>query len=327
METIEATSGVVETSTTPFLPEGFSVGSRRIKIGRIDNYVFLPDRASDTRGIRQETTKKIGSTWKKGTTDIIRGLNQNCKYVDGDGVAKFVNEEKLYLPKILGINENSPNWEATVREYWANYSILVPLDDGIEIEAGFLPDGKPINLDGYMRYNFCMEHGKVATRPEELDNKDIFEFYIVDKYEEEQAVRKEFEERNKINKVYLKLIASTLPDEKAKVDYIIQLVGGKYFDGMATTKMDEVAKQMELERIKNERPALFVEHATDQHLATKALIRRAVFAGVITKEGDSYFMYGKSIGSTLLETVAFLDNKNNDEVRSKLIAALRENSK
>jgi len=72
--------------------------------------------------------EKIGSVYKSNGS-ILRGLNKH--------------EEKLYLPRILGISKDDVNFEKKAEEYWLDLSVAIPANDkngkggGLRLEVGF----------------------------------------------------------------------------------------------------------------------------------------------------------------------------------------------
>ena len=81
------------------------VGSRKVNIKLVPKFSILPSEPA-AKFIRDEVTKKIGSTWKRGTRDILRAI---------EGV-----EESYYLPDLMGIRVDSEQWNGKSREFWAN---------------------------------------------------------------------------------------------------------------------------------------------------------------------------------------------------------------
>jgi hypothetical protein len=312
---------VAEQATALFLPEGFSVGSRIVTVRSADRSIFLPK----SKDIRKEVVNKISSSWKEGTNDIVRGLERSAKYYDQNGNIKIVNEEKIYLPGVVGLNDDADAWEETVKQYWAEYTIKVPLEEGVDFEIGFTEDGRPIDIKGYIGYKFCRETGYVAVRPEEVANKfsEIFLFFVVDKYEEQQKERERFKFMQDVNAKFYALTSSSVESEVAKIDYILTLIGGEENDGMYINNMDNTEKLMALEKVKNSVPELFIKYVDDKNLTHKTLLRRAVNSGIITKEGNAYFMMDQRIGSSEMEAVAYLSDPNNGGARQKLIEKIK----
>lgn len=304
-------TAVAPSPKLPPVPEGVILGSRKVRIKHVEKFSILPKDPA----IRLEVVKNIGSMYKKGTRDVIRGLSKE--------------EEKEYLPSILGVQPTSEQWNDKVLNYWLDFVIKVPAGEkGVELEAGLERDSKgkihPIDLDGYMKYNFCKENRNVAVSKEELENKAIKTFYIEDLSE----VKREQLAKSKIIKdiemKFVKLIHSTSPEERVKIDYILRIAGGENQKGMyVSPKMDDDEKELELRKLRDEAPSVFSRLINDPHLQTRALLQRALSAREVTMEGSSYYMADIRIGTSELDAIGWLEDNANSSHKSKLIARLK----
>jgi hypothetical protein len=307
-----------------FIPEGFSVGSRIVHLYPIERFSMLPDK----REIKDDVIKKVGSTWKAGTSDIVRGLRREVKYVNTvTGEVQIVNEEAKYLPKIIGIAPTSEQWESAAKEYWCDYVIAVPLTSSKALEIGFTPAGDPINLANYIAYCFCKDTKYVAVTKEEIDNRtsEEFKFYIEDKTAGMERQKQEAKNRREIEKVFLSLAAAKLPEDIAKIDYILQLIGGQDGTGMVTTHIaDKEDKLLYLEQAKTKFPKEFFALASDKDLRTKALIRNAIRIERLKQEGSYYFIAGTRVASSQAELIAYLTDPNNVGTSEMLEQAIKE---
>lgn len=278
-----------------------TLGTRKVTIKLVNKFSILP-KDPGAKFIRDEVTKKIGSSWKSGTRDVIRGLS--------------AEEEEFYLPGILGIRKESDQWNQKVLDFWCNFFIEVPIEGGVTLEIGFLKNPRtqkvePISLDDYMKFNFCMEHGAVASTPEQLENKFIYDFFLVDTAKEQETAEQTFILSKKIDRLFIKLVESTETKDKVKIDWILETSGGENGVGINISALSDVQKQMELEKLKDQDLFRFQELITDPSLETKALIRKAVTYGIIIQDGNSYFLDSKVIGSTLQQAVGYLENPAN----------------
>lgn len=293
------------------------LGSRIIQIHQVPKFSLLP-KGKDAKTIRMEQVKKIGSQFAKGTRDVIRGLSPE--------------EEIVYMPRILGISASSDNWNDALKTKWAEFGIDVPSDDysetGVELEVGFKEDPRkpgtaiPIDLDGYIKYNFCKANSDVATTDEQLDNPFLFTYFIVDKARKVMDDENRFVRMKAINRLFDQLVTSTDTNERNKIQWILETEGGSDGVGINTAGFSIVQKEMELEKFKDAFPTKFEELIKDPNLETKALIRKAVEVSVITQEGNSYFLDSKVIGSTLLDAVGYLSNPANQTDKLTIIARL-----
>jgi hypothetical protein len=313
----ESTPAVLKEKELLYFGRRVELGSRKVQIVRVEKFNLIPKTAA-AKSIRDEVTLKIGSQWKKGTRDIIRGLS--------------VAEERKYLPKILGVSDKSEKWEERTLEHWANYSVQIPNNEsGIELETGFQvtmtgpnEDEKeitPINLSDYMSYNFCVQNGEVANEDE--DNLILFSYRLVDKAKKQSEAEAEFTIKKDVDRQYLTLIRSTDPKERIKINHILEIIGGEYGDGIVTTSLSDIQKEMELEKVKNRDLMKFKEILEDKQLELKALIRNAISAGSkLTLEGNTYFFGSKALGS-LTDTIGYFNDPNNAKDRQIIIEALK----
>jgi hypothetical protein len=289
------------------------LGSRKVSVKLVNKFSILP-KDPGAKFIRDEVTKKIGASWKKGTRDVIRGLSPE--------------EEIFYLPGILGVRKESDQWNQKVLDFWCNFFIEVPTEGGVILEVGFQKNVRtgavePINLDDYMKYNWCKEHGAVATSPEQLDNMFIYEFYVVDTQKEQEKEELMFEMRKKIDRIFIKLVESKDTKDLVKIDWILETAGGDNGLGINIAGLSPTQKQMELEKMKDKDLFRFQDIVTDPSLETKALIRKAVSAGVLIQDGNSYFLDSKVLGSNLQQTVGYLENSANQQDKLLVIERIK----
>ena len=290
------------------------IGSRITTIKVLQKFSLLPKEAA-AKFIRDEVTKKIGSAWKKGTRDIIRGLD--------------LFEEAKFLPVIISTKPDGATWQEDTRQFWANFFVEVPINGGLELETGFklinpvTNEVEPINLDHYMKAKFADQHPHVAKSDNGLANVAIYSFVMIDKVVESERVEKEFTARNKAGRYFIKLVESEDQKEANKIDWILETAGGEDSKGISVTNLSKVQKSMKLEEMKDKDPTRFITILTDTNLETKALIRKCIQYGCLIQEGNSFFMDNKVIGSNLMDTVGYLDNAANQKDKLLLMERLK----
>lgn len=288
------------------------IGSRRIQLKIVPKFNLLPQDPA-AKALRDEVTKKVGSQWKSGSRDIIRGLSQE--------------EEIKYLPAILGVKSTSDAWDAKVLEFWSNFSIEVPgTEDGIEFEAGFkissTQEVSPIELEGYMKYNFCLANSKVANEYE--DNLITYTFQMIDKAQKQIASEELYSIRKEVDVDFIRLVRSTDMSERIKIDWILELYGGEHGHGISIHGLSDIQKEMELEKVKNEQTLLFGEILKDSKLEIKSLLRRAVTRGELVVEGNTYFLGNKMLGD-ITSAIHYYNDPNNSHARMILVEKLKAN--
>ena len=322
----EGKEGAAVVAAPIFLPDGFTLGSRIVEILHVEKFSMLPKDET----IRKEVVKKIGSAWKKGTKDIIRGLNRYAVYFDvNDPENRMdVDEETTYLPSIAGISADSPDWEKAAREYWANFTLEVPAT-GIKLEIGFGKNGRPLNINDYINYNMCLQHPHVAVTEEELATRfnDQFELYIIDKKKQKEQELADFDVTMEADTIYARIINGKNVEAAAKIDYLLEMEGGERGAGINPDNLTNKEKYFEIKRMKDKNASRFIMLFNDPNLGTKAFVKKLVAFKHLSKEGDSYFYGDRAIGSSLMEVIAYLDNPANSEVRLRLEAQLKASLK
>ena len=290
-----------------------TIGSRKIQLKLVEKFNILP-KQPEAKSVRDDVRCRISSQWKKGTRDIIRGLPSR-------------DEEDKYLPKYIGFNSKDTRWEEKLTNYWANYSINVPNDDkGVEFEAGFkIIDDKtreaaPIDLEGYMSYNWCLENGNVANVGE--TNMITYRFRMIDKTKDTLDRKELFSKKKEVDVKYLKLIRSKDPKDTNTVDWLLETYGGPTGVGMSIKGMDTLDKEMALEELKNKNILKFNEYLNDTNLELKALIKKCVSHGLLTLQGNTYFLSDKPLGDND-HTVGYLSDPANSGERLKLQERLK----
>lgn len=187
--------------------------------------------------------RRIGASLGKGG-DVVRGLS--------------FEEEKKYLPDVIGVSPQSNDWQKATRNYWANITTEVPPDTGLELEVGFVyPDeesatkgraeeekenaaatamyaqeldyamkfdvrqsvGRPINISDYILYRHCLVYNQCANSPKLTHKSAKIRFYLYSKEAVQADLAIKIKMRQKAYAMYLELIG-----DRAKVDNVIYVL-------------------------------------------------------------------------------------------------------
>jgi len=108
---------------------------RKIYVRRKEINSFLP------KEVRVGARVTIGS--------IFVG-RQPLKGVEGE-------EAKEYLPRILGLPYDHPDFPARAKDYWASLLVKVAFEVH-ELDITTTEDGKAVNPEDYITYKWCMKH-------------------------------------------------------------------------------------------------------------------------------------------------------------------------
>lgn len=292
--------------------------------------------------------ERVGSSFRGG--DVLRGLT--------------LEEEKTYLPTILGVSDVSQNWGLLTREYWANISKDVPIgekpEDGLKLETGMYyatkegllaalqeenqewatyKRNRELNREYQMKFDARFLHGTPINPADYV----LWRYLLL--YSECANTPEEANNSNRI-RFYLfseaqrkqQLAVTTDLKNKAYAHYLKIAGDTETVSNLIHVLNDEQGfippdgnEPYELvsavERFMQAKPSRFLEIATDANLSTKAFIQRAIQAGILRRLPNSeIIMFGDNttLGNTLAEAIDFINTPTNQEV-AKIIKAQLDN--
>lgn len=258
------------------------MASKEVQIRRKIKTSHLPE------AIVQKSRVKLGSHFVNSAP--LKGLSRE--------------EERKYLPQIIGIDPDERSFRKEAQDYWASFSIEVPMS-GVVLEVGTDENGEPLNLEDWVAYQWAKKHKSVAESQEEMEGNIVKDFYIYDG--ERETIRENIKVQAK-KKAYRKFIQ--MSDDKDVLEYAVRLLTNSNPSNMTKEQMENI-----LSTVVDESPDRFLTVAGDKHLKTKASIMEMVSLGVLRKIGNQFLFMDQTIGNTLDEAVAYLTNpKNSGEV-------------
>lgn len=269
-----------------------------------------------------------------------------------------LEEEKRYLPEIIGVSPDDVNWRKEVKEYWNNISERVPHDDessprdlpGKVIEFNITFDNEKdkkafdnaedfdkkaevskrgeidiANVPDYVLFRYCIVYGRVANNFKDRYKSNKILFYL---YSKEKSVKQEhnsFMIRNQARTLFMNIL-----EDIKRIDAIIVLYGNNPHDEFKFEGVED--KHLFLEEKINKKPKVFLQYAKDKNLLSKSMIAQAVEKGIIYRVSNTekhYFGEDKEIllGKNLEETVLYLKSNDtkNKQIRETIEAQLKYN--
>ncbi len=266
---------------------------------------------------------KIGAAFSKEGSDTLRGLTPE--------------EERQYLPAILGIEPTATLWETKTRNYWA--SISVPIEaSGRKLQVGFKyetqedadasKNGRPINIPDYILYRYCLVYGRVANSKAEVTNSSKkIKFYLEDLEAEKKIEVSKHKHSIEAFKVYMEMLGDT-----KKVNYILWIEKDRLGD-INPSKMTEDDASIALSKFATNYPSDMIRYGKDTSLGSKAFIAKAVHFGIINKiPNTSVYMYtqdGESvtIGDGLKEAALYIGLPESESLKKRIEAKIAANPK
>lgn len=227
-------------------------------------------------------------------------------------------EEDTWMGELVGLKPADPSFRAAVTNWYKNLRIKVP-SEGVELEIGEDNQGRPLNLEDWVKYKFAKNHPWMAESKKEAEGAEHLQFYFEDP-EAENAVKGAKLEL--VTKAYVEY--AKLDSDEDKMDWILRGSVIKYPELGAIadlTKLEPEKKKLKIAYIIEKDPQYFINIVSDKDLLYKAEIASMVEAGVITKEGNKYINGTENLGS-LESAIAWMKDGNNSAEYAILKARL-----
>lgn len=257
-------------------------------------------RQSTLPGDEGDSKSKIGSSMKNRTS--LRGLT--------------AEEEKLYLPEIIGSNPNNPNWAKDTEEYWRSISVDVPnTATGLKLEIGWQyntekdrderrkENGRPINVSDYVLYRYCLVYSRVANSADDIYKSPKIMFYIYNRKEEVNQQVSNVRLVQKAYAKYLEIVAK--PSTIRNVLNLLKVGVGQ--------KMSEEEQLIAIDSVVKNRPQDFLNVIDDSDFDYRVLIDKAVRAKHLTiLPNTETYQYGDEVWAySTKELIVKLKDENN----------------
>jgi hypothetical protein len=253
--------------------------------------------------VRNEAITRISSVFGKGRAPL-RGLTDE--------------EERRWLPEIIGVSPSDPSWQKVTTAYWADLTIKVT-SAGVVLQVGF-ENGEPINLDQYVKYRFCLAHPHVAPSKDIMLGNPLTKFYIHDpKIESKKENVKVATKRN----AYIEFAKIT--GESLNIDKMKRIV--RLMTDASPENYDEVELENTLSTLVDTQPDKFYRFAKDKDLDLKSTIHKLVELDILRKIGNTYIYMDSEVGGTLEEAVIFFKKVENSAIVAEIKAKLKEVSR
>lgn len=266
-----------------------------------------------------------------------------------------VEDEKKYLPEIIGISVDDLEWRREVKDYWNNISERIPSDaessdlkyPGKVLQFEVIFDNEndakrfrnaksfedvgriaekgivnPDDVADYVLFKYCLKYSRVANNFKDAFKSPNILFYIY-------SSKKEVKNKHLLLKKKMKarnLFADIL-DDKNRINFVLRMFEQDPND--ADKFEDEAEKHLFLENKIEKNPQRFIDFVSDRDLEIKSLVKESLQEGYLFKPSNTttyYFGDNKDtkIGGDLDEAVEFLkgDGAVNKEIYNSLKAMI-----
>lgn len=232
----------------------------------------------------------------------------------------LTNDEKDFLEYILGFEPNALSVYNKTNNYWKSGSGNAEIK--LDKEDRYLDLSDPHE---YIIYKMLLANTDTICPSLQMlrDNrKASYEYVIIN--ENDEAMQAD-QEMSVTSKCYLEV--GKWNDNKDVLQCVIELLEGHDLDD--NTKI-EFLRQKANEKIKMD-PKMFLGIISDDHIKTKALIRKAAKSGIISRRGNYYYLTetNEALCNTgedpdLTTAAKFLDNPKRQDMLFRIQAKLNQ---
>ena len=264
---------------------------RKIYVRRKEINSFLP------KEVRVGARVTIGS--------IFVG-RQPLKGVEGE-------EAKKYLPGLIGLPYDHPDFPSQEKDYWASLRVKVPFE-GKELDITTTEDGKAVNPEDYITYKWCMKHRQVAESKSEMESISGKRFYIYDPQKDLLKKNKRVQVSKDADKEFIKASSDV-----ARMKRLLRVISDTNPDKLSNLEIEN-----NLYELKTSSPEKFLKAALDKDLDLRDEIAEMVQKDIIRKIGNQHIHGDETLGENIADTIVYFKNKKNSGAINALRAKLKE---
>lgn len=189
----------------------------------------------------------------------------------------LTNNEKDYLEKALGLDDNALSIYKTENNYWDNYTVTIQnAKEGMYLDLS--------DPEDYIRYKVLLANNDLIAPSvqERIDRpKGTYKYELVRTVEEDSLANAKVDARK----------ASYKEFDKIDGDYdtmrvLVELMDGRPYGNNTAIEFF----RNRIDSLIQKDPKVFLNAVTDQYLHAKVLLRRGTELGVVNKRGDYYFL-------------------------------------
>ena len=219
-------------------------------------------------------------------------------------------EEKKLMPRILGCQYDSLDYNKKLKEFFAELKIKVPFGEEVSLDISSDAEGNYAKPLDYIKYKFALANSEVAHSKELCNGTK--RYYIHDPQLKLEQDYNKLSVKKDAYKEFIKISSDT-----KKVTMLLSVLGLDF------KKLGDKERELKLEDyVTNIDPQNFLLVIKDKDLETKAFIEELVSAQILSKVGNSYLDGEEVIGGSLQEAVLYLNDKKNSGDLVKLKARL-----
>ena len=222
-------------------------------------------------------------------------------------------EAKKYLPGLIGLPYDHPDFPSKEKDYWASLRVKVPFE-GKELDITTTEDGKAVNPEDYITYKWCMKHRQVAESKSEMESISGKRFYIYDPQKDLLKKNKRVQVSKDADKEFIKASSDV-----ARMKRLLRVISDTNPDKLSNLEIEN-----NLYELKTSSPEKFLKAALDKDLDLRDEIAEMVQKDIIRKIGNQHIHGDETLGENIADTIVYFKNKKNSGAINALRAKLKE---
>lgn len=229
------------------------------------------------------------------------------------------DEQKKYMPQLVGVKEDHPEFTQRVEKFFSNISLAVPFE-GLKLNITVNENGEPQSPREWISYKFCLASKQVANSKAEVYSDPNYLCYIEDEVANEKVKAASLQVKKEAYIEYAKI-----SEDEVKFDWIIRVLAKVYNDSAnAVAKLSKDQRDIKMSEYVDKNPAKFIEICKDKDLEFRAQIESMVDKGVLQRIGNRLINGSEPIGEDVDSAIAYLKQSTNAQTYAILLARLGE---
>lgn len=290
--------------------------------------------ASETVSINQKVTVKRSGNYR--IHDVVLADSEisigGC--LNGRDVLRGCSlaDEVRFMPSILGVKAEDPNFFNACRDYWSEFQLIIP-NEGVLLNCDHIitkVEGKedvitPVNVRDWLAYNFLLQHPFVAASKEEAIGNKKVKAYISDSKVETKKEVDALATRTRMRKKFL-----LLSEEGAsfKGDVLRSILTVLKSEGMFKEAFpaDDIQLRIVSEKYAEKYPEKWLELAEDKYILDKAFVQDLISKNIVRVIGNAIYddKAGDSeVASDFDAFIKYINDGKNGAYKARLQADLK----
>lgn len=235
-------------------------------------------------------------------------------------------EMDKFLPSVINVSPNSPDFLAKVEEYYREFSEEIPFK-GKELDVTLNSDGLPLKPTDYLLYRIVMQDKVVAKGVDVASADGKFFYYKLESLSDLQKQQEDVYSVQKEGRTAMTKLSNfeDTPEKNRVLKSIVLLHRQTLGLGIdEVNNASRVTTEIHLSKILDKNPKAISDAYADKDITIKAQIELFLDFGLLNMEGDEIFYEGSKLSNNKSTLIGVL--RANNTIFASLLAKLRKES-